>query len=75
LCPILTRISAVPVIDTLLIEPDIEALIPPLTEEESRQLEANLLVGGCRDALEEAVGGSNHVRADTGGEFSGADIS
>jgi hypothetical protein len=33
------------------IEPQFRALIPPLSEEERRQLEANLLAHGCRDTI------------------------
>jgi len=33
------------------IDPEFHALIPPLTEEEYRQLEENILRDGCRDAL------------------------
>jgi hypothetical protein len=36
---------------SLTIHPDLQSLIPPLTPEESAQLEANLLEGGCRDPL------------------------
>jgi hypothetical protein len=35
----------------LTIDPEFRALIPPLTEEERAQLEANLLEEGCRDPL------------------------
>jgi hypothetical protein len=33
------------------IHPDLQSLIPPLTPEESTQLEANLLADGCLDPL------------------------
>ena len=36
---------------TLTINPDLHSLIPPLTAEEYRQLEANILQDGCRDPL------------------------
>jgi protein gp37 len=36
---------------TLTIHPELQALIPPLTEEEKQQLETNLLAEGCREAL------------------------
>lgn len=36
---------------TLRIDPEFQALIPPLTPEELTQLEANLLAEGCRDPL------------------------
>src|SRR5262245_10205306 len=35
----------------LILEPELQALIPPLSEEEYRQLEQNILAEGCRDAL------------------------
>jgi hypothetical protein len=35
----------------LVIDSAFEGLIPPLTDEEDAQLEANLLAEGCRDAL------------------------
>jgi hypothetical protein len=36
---------------TIRIDPEIQALIPPLTADELAQLEANLLDEGCRDRL------------------------
>jgi hypothetical protein len=36
---------------TLTISPDLQSLIPPLSAEEQRQLEANVLADGCRDPL------------------------
>jgi hypothetical protein len=36
---------------TVIIHPDLQSLIPPLSPEERVQLEANLLKDGCRDAL------------------------
>jgi ParB-like chromosome segregation protein Spo0J len=33
------------------IDPEFQAMIPPLADEERRQLEANLVAEGCRDAL------------------------
>jgi SAM-dependent methyltransferase len=36
---------------TLTIETEFQSLIPPLTDEEKAQLEANLINEGCRDAL------------------------
>jgi hypothetical protein len=36
---------------TLVIHPDLQSLIPPLSPEERDQLEANILKDGCRDAL------------------------
>lgn len=33
------------------IDPDLKELIPPLAEDEYRQLEQNILAAGCRDAL------------------------
>jgi protein gp37 len=36
---------------TLTIHPELQALIPPLTTEEQRNLEAQLVADGCRDAL------------------------
>jgi hypothetical protein len=36
---------------TLTIDPEFQALIPPLQEDEQAQLEANLLEEGCREAL------------------------
>lgn len=36
---------------TLAIDTEFKALIPPLTDDERRQLEENLLAEGCRDAL------------------------
>jgi ParB-like chromosome segregation protein Spo0J len=35
----------------LTIDPQLQALCPPLNEEEAQQLEANLLADGCRDPL------------------------
>ncbi|MHC4547171.1 MAG: hypothetical protein ACYTEZ_00205 [Planctomycetota bacterium] len=35
----------------LKVDPELRALIPPLTSEERAQLEANLVAEGCRDAL------------------------
>jgi hypothetical protein len=35
----------------LVIDPQMQALCPPLNEEEAAQLEANLLADGCRDPL------------------------
>ena len=35
----------------LKIDPEFRSLIPPLTEEERRDLERNLVKDGCRDAL------------------------
>ncbi len=37
--------------DALKIDPEFQALIPPLSSEERAQLEANLVAEGCRDAL------------------------
>lgn len=37
--------------DILCIDPELQSLIPPLTDEEYRQLEANVISDGCRDAL------------------------
>jgi hypothetical protein len=36
---------------TLVIDPEFQSLIPPLTTEERGLLEDNLLAEGCRDAL------------------------
>jgi hypothetical protein len=35
----------------LYIDPELQAVIPPPTDQESAQLEANLLADGCRDPL------------------------
>lgn len=35
----------------ILIDEEFKALIPPLSQEERTQLEANLLADGCRDPL------------------------
>ena len=35
----------------IIIDPEFQALCPPLSPEEAAQLEANLLAEGCRDAL------------------------
>jgi hypothetical protein len=38
-------------VDNLVIDPEFKNLIPPLTTEEYKQLEENLIKEGCRDAL------------------------
>jgi ParB-like chromosome segregation protein Spo0J len=45
------RQSADYVRENIEIEEEFRRLIPPLSDEESRQLEANILAEGCRDAL------------------------
>jgi hypothetical protein len=37
--------------DTIVIDPQLASIIPPLTEEEHKQLEHNLLTEGCRDPI------------------------
>jgi site-specific DNA-methyltransferase (adenine-specific) len=39
------------VIETVTVDPEFAALIPPISTDEYRQLEANILADGCRDAL------------------------
>ena len=36
---------------TIVIDPEFQALIPPLQAEERKQLEANIIADGCRDPL------------------------
>ena len=35
----------------LIIDPEFESLVPPLSQEEYSQLEANILRDGCRDPI------------------------
>lgn len=41
----------------LKIDPEFQSLIPPLTPEEFRQLETNIIEDGCRDPLQPEIGG------------------
>lgn len=49
--PTPTALTPEPSPVTLVIDPELQSLIPPLTAEERAQLEANLRAEGCRDAL------------------------
>lgn len=49
---------------TLTIDPELQALIPPLTDEERQQLEENIRAEGCRDPLVAWQNGNGRVLID-----------
>lgn len=45
----------------LIIDPEFESLVPPLSQEEYSQLEANILRDGCRDPI--TIWDTFHIKA------------